>query len=192
MILDIKCQCGSSKFKVFKNMPLESEIKSKEKWEKLINNRFRKGNVEQYSDQKGNIFIVRKNLFGKIIDKEKLLDMPRYSKVNIIKIVCSQCQKEHLLYDNRLHGYDSFIDGIKSCTNEKIEFKQQKFKGSISNLLEIKIRIYNDFSLEEFSSEVNPDITIEEYSNAYSDITIFGNIIDIDDKNVIVFSEETA
>lgn len=192
LILDIKCQCGNSKFKVFKNIPLESEKESNEKWITLINKRFRKGNIEQYSDQNGEVFIVRKNLFGKVIDKEKLHDMPRYSNVNIIKIICSECKKEHVLFDNRIHGYNSFVDGIKSCTYDNISFKQKTFKGSLNNLLEIKVRINIDSSVEEFKSEVNLDITLEEYSNAYSDITVFGNIVDVHYKKVVVYSEETA
>lgn len=190
--LKLHCQCGLSEFKVFKNRPIEADRVAKDQWEKLINGRFDYGNVEQYSDQDGNRFIVRKNLFGKVIDKAKLNDMPRYSETNIIKIICNHCGKEHIIFDNRIHGYDAFIDNNDNFSYNGIEFAQKKFKGSNNNLLEIEIKIYNDLSFEQFCSQISKEATIEEHSNAFSDITIYGNVIDLNYKRVTVFSEETA
>ncbi|MFY9422147.1 MAG: hypothetical protein WBH29_02135 [Bacilli bacterium] len=192
VILKLYCECGTSKFSVFKNKPLEADKVAKEQWEKLINERFKSGNVYQYTDEEGNAFIVKKNFFGKVIDKARLNDMPRYFDTNIIKIICNNCDKEHIIFDNRIHGYDAFIDGRKDCSYDEIEFTKRKFKGSRNNIAEIILKIYNDLSFEEFRGEVLQECSLEEYSNAFSNIIIYGNIIDLNNKRVIIFSEETA
>jgi ribosomal protein L33 len=188
----LQCECGESKFIVLKNKPLEADKLAKEQWEKLINERFSRGNVYQYSDKDGNRFIVRKNIFGIIVDKARLNDMPRYFDTNIIKLVCNNCGKEHIIFDNRIHGYDAYVEKRNNVSYEGIEFKQKTFKGSNNNLVAIEIKIDNDITFEEFCDQEGKEVTTEEYTNAFSNIIIYGNIIDLNNKRVTIFSEETA
>lgn len=60
VILKLYCECGCSEFSIFNNKPLEADKAAKEQWVKLINERFKSGNVYQYTDKEGNKFIVKK------------------------------------------------------------------------------------------------------------------------------------
>ena len=54
---------------------------------------FRK--IEGMSDEEGNVFLVKRNIFGKIVDKVGI-DM-RVSKINFLKSICVSCGREYVV-----------------------------------------------------------------------------------------------
>ena len=101
----IKCTCGCEDFSLAKNTLNAEEKKEVEEvekqapdtgWHTLYGMRGEDGNDHWY---------IRRFFFWK---KEVFFPkFPYYYGINVVKAVCSSCQKEILLFDNRLHGWDS-------------------------------------------------------------------------------------
>lgn len=187
----LSCDCKEKYFFVYINKPLVEDEIAKAKWENLINTRFKKGNVYQYSDQQGNTFIVKKNIFGKIVDKERLNDMPKYTDTKIVKIRCISCGKEYIIFDNRIHGYNSSIANENTTiTYNNITFFQKKIKYSNNGAVEIIIKFENSENFEEYI-KLNKTISEEKYSELFHYITIYG-FLEENSKKSLIYSEETA
>lgn len=186
LTLKFKCDCGNDKFLVFINKVSDIEDKSVKNFENLINTRFNKGNVYQYSDNKGKVFIVRKNMFGKIIDKEDLTNYPIYNSVKAIKLKCNSCGHDHVVFNNRIHGYNAVINNCE--IQDEIIFTEYLKKNYDLKNSDVIIKIRNDEDYEEYRKEEN--VSIEKYSEMFHDITIY--CITNNGKKVLILSEETA
>lgn len=189
----LSCDCKEKYFYLYVNKPLLEDEIAKEKWENLINSRFKKGNVYQYSDHQGNVFIVKKNIFGKIIDKEKLNTMPKYTDTKIVKIKCKSCSKEYIIFDNRIHGYNSSIDNENSTiTYDNITFSQKRIKNSNNGAVKIIIKYENSENYEDYV-KLNEIISKEKYSELFHYIAIYAfQEQNYKSKKLLLFSEETS
>jgi hypothetical protein len=186
---DLSCQCGCSQFLVYKNKLSKDEQEANDRWEALKKRRFDRGNVSFESDEEGNVFVIKKNFFGRITDKARVNDIP-CTDTNVFKAECSMCGMDIILFNNQIHGYDAVVEGVKKDT-PGIEFTQIKFKGSTDSQIKLNINIFNDRSLEEYNCNADMQATPEEYSNVFSEITIYGFVVDLNNKKVIIHSEET-
>lgn len=92
--------------------------------------------------------------FGDFFDKNKLA-IGKYEEKygQAVKAICRNCQKEYLLYDFALNGYDGLIceDG-NTVPNEKLT----EFTTETDNLFYIKMSLEYDDE-EQFSEEILSD-----------------------------------
>ena len=193
-VVEAVCGCGHTEFQVFKNIIVKSaEQIEKEKEIDAFEKRCGWRSIYGGILDDGKYYMYRKNIFGMIVDKVELSG--RHSEyTNVIKVRCAKCGKEYTAFDNRIHGYDAFIDTLESERRDadaEIEYDRIKFKGSVSNTAEIRIDVSNELSMDEFLSGIGTPATPEEYSNAFSDITIYGIVKDLNNRKIEIFSEET-
>ena len=190
IVFDIVCECNNSEFLVFQNKKNEDDVKK----EKIFHERTKNWlSMERWTDKKTGIqYVVKRNLFGLITDKIPIDEVPTDLNFHeIIKIKCSKCDNEYVIFDNKKHGYDALVEGEKS-ENLEIEFTQKKFRSSETHLSKIIVEVFNDTSLNQFIENTGLDFTAEQYSNAFSDISIYGFVVDLNDKKIVLYTEETA
>ena len=189
--LDAVCECGHMDFYAFKNVirktaeQIENE-KEYNEFEKRL--KWRSSHVGILKD--GKSYVYRRNLFGVIVDKVELRESDH---TNAVKIKCTKCGNEYIVFDNRLHGHDAITTEEQKCfTCEQMEFEQKTLKKSENNIFGIEIEIIHDIPVEEFTEELNNgSMSIEDYSNAFGSITIYAVLRDLN-KKMEIFSEETA
>ena len=191
ILMDIVCNCGCSDFYVYQNKKNpEKEKQEKELEQKLNKNSF--SSLASWVDKTdGKRYVVKRNIFGKIILKIPESELQSGDYYNVIKIKCDKCEQEFIIFDNKKYGYDAFTNGVKDG-DKLLEFTQKMFRSSTKNLVKIIIGIRNDQTYNDFSDCLDEKPTFEQYTNAFSDITIYGYIIDLDNKKTTIHTEETA
>jgi len=163
----LQCNCNCSNFILYQNNESHEECLKKSKWESLLKD-FNGGG---YSDKNGNLYLIKKNLFG-IKTKELKInksDIPKY--LTIIKAKCICCLKEYIIFDNTKNGYDSIAE-ITDYANINNQDSSILYKAISKKATPIKIKIVNDMSFSSFIKEF-PTLSKENYSNAFSHISIY-------------------
>lgn len=189
---DIQCTCGQKVFEVYKNKVIKSpECKQAEK---IMTDFIKRCRWRTYHMKKENDMIVmwRNNIFGFIADSVKIpVAVALGDNTEVIKIKCVSCQKEHVIYDSRLHGYDAFAnEGENAFLQNTYDFKRKNYKDSNSSMT-VSCAFQNKESLKEFEEAVGEKVDRETYSNAFSWISITGVLIE-SKKKVKIYDEETS
>ena len=102
---------------------------------------------------------------GKFYDE----NLPINEEPRVVKVKCYKCGNEFTIFDSRYYGYDAIIDRehIRPTVDEELVYSWSK------NQSEIKVEIYNDLDMQEFLEEFQPEYTIEDYSNAFTNIIVY-------------------
>lgn len=182
IILQVLCNCGCSTFYLLENvLDIEEDniIKAYEK-------RFSKWSyIENYTDPITQIrYLVARNTFGRIFDKIPVSEMQDIKRTYILKVECSECGSQSVIYDSRYHGYDAIV------TKEQLSIVHKKYQYRLlqKKSMEVEIKIRNDLTYDEYCEEAEESST-EEFSNAFSSIEIYGIK---DGKKKKYFESETA
>ncbi len=180
--LQVLCNCGCSTFYLLENLLDVEEENSIRAYEKRLRSW---GNIENYTDPITKVrYLVTRNVFGKIFDKIPISEIPDIKRTYIIKVECSECGKERIIYDSRHHGYNAIVtDKHFFGVNKEYQYKLMQKKA-----IEVEIKIRNDLTYDEYCEEVEEGFT-KEFSNAFSSIEIYGIK---DGKKKKFFEEETA
>ena len=115
-------------------------------------------------------------------------EMPPFASVMCWKLRCSVCGKEHLIFDNRFHGYDGVFCSEHSDRNYQPRFQQRKFRDGLPRRIEITTE--NDTTIEEFRENTGIDCNYDTYSNAFGWISV--HAIDSRGKRSRILDAETA
>lgn len=128
--LKVECPCGCEDFYLFVKKKTNGEIQADMDLEQQLVKQFGK-KFEFQSDIDGKVFVIKRNLFGNIVKKEEIDINNRDTFKKYVSAKCSYCEKEYILFDERIHGYDacvsnSIIDSSKdvkkySDETQKIE-----------------------------------------------------------------------
>ena len=170
---DVQCSCGCDVFSVYQNY-LNKE-------EKLLEKPYFDALYEAYSapasmrtrDADGTLHYWKlyepgKGLKGKH-EEVFIPDRPFFSGIVVIKIRCIDCGKEYVLFDSRIHGYDGMAE---KNTQEVLEYEPH-FKLKCKDAVKLEIKIENDESFDEFQENTEFGFTEDQYSDAFSWITIY-------------------
>ena len=87
----------------------------------------------------------------------------------MIKVSCTACGKEHLLFDSRIHGYDGMTG---EHTQEVLDYKPH-FKLKCKNAVSLEMKVENDESHEAFKENTAIGFTKEQYSDAFGWMVIY-------------------
>ena len=133
------------------------------------------------------LYLVKRNFFGKIIEKIECGNMFLKKQRKIIKAKCEKCGSEYVLFDNYRHGYDAVVIQQESyASKNEITFV---FKKVYSQPIEVFVKIYQDISYDQFKYEFeNTDYS--SYLNSFSNIDIYGK--NSKSRKIKICSEETA
>ena len=104
----------------------------------------------------------------------------------IIKIRCNECGAERVIFDERYHGYNAVTSEDDSGA---VEY-QDSFVLICDDAVAVQMKVENDASLDEFNENTGLDFSEEQYSNAFSWITIYK--LNDKGKATEIFEVETA
>lgn len=182
IILKLVCNCGTSTFFVLENLLDEKEEESFKEYE----NRLRSWrNIENYIDPVTNVrYLVIRDFFGKIRDRIPVSDIRDTKRTHVLKVKCSKCGEEKVIFDNRYHGYGVAKFG-ESALNDETKFR---FKSKQKDPVEVEIKIINDLTADECFEALEENDSYD-ISNAFTNIQIFTMR---DGKRKEIFSEETS
>lgn len=137
-------------------------------------------------DKKDQLFL-RGTLFDIPVTKKFYLpaiENSAYQNQKIVKVKCSNCNKEIILFDSTQDGYDAVISEIKDKTKNEIKFKLiTKFPQKIN------IKIYNFETFEQFKEETGLK-NVNDYYDGYGSIKIT-LINPKTNRKKVIFNEET-
>lgn len=101
----------------------------------------------------------------------------------VFKVICSVCEKEYLLFDNRIHGNDAA--DFKPKGLEDYEYKILKQ----IDIAKINITLENYWDFENIESNGNEGLTADDYSEMFGCIKI-EVVNSISAKKIKVYSED--
>lgn len=179
----LRCPCGCECFRVEKNAWTEAEKRAMEAHEAALKKVICGYSFRRLPDGR---FQHRRNLFGLIPLRWKYFDMPQapcWWDVQCIRIICTACQAEHLVFDSRLHGYEAWAAVWPQDTMDW----QPRWRCVIrAAAVTVTVKPRDPALL----MEENPELTPEDCSDLYESISI--RIQSDNGKSCEVFSRETA
>ena len=190
LTFSVKCTCGNQHFIVFKNCQTKQEQEQMKPYNDAL--------VDSVSgcwastcthDEDGTLHYWKlyTPLGLKGPKKEVFIpEAPPFAFVEVVKIVCSSCGKEHTLFDSRVHGYDGMISENQSA---KMGY-QPTFKKKCRTPVAIRVKIENDPTLDAFRENSGLDADELTYSNGFGWIGIY--VTNSDGKSKKIFEFETA
>ena len=171
-IAKIKCKCGCNRFIAYKYTTLvKPDIKH-------VSNEIIRENNELY--------LIKRNFFGKIIEKIKYSDTFYEKPRNVVKVKCQKCNSEYILFDNFKHGYDSINADFSNVILSDIS---AGFKEVYHQSLEVFVKIHQDISYDLFQEEFKK-MDFETYLNSFDNIEIYG--ITSNSRKINIWMEETS
>lgn len=192
----LKCTCGNESFEVKKgktNYDKESEERWKNYWRK-----YRFLPIFSFTltvDRKsGKRYWYGGTLFGIRVGRYYVEDLHMVKDISIMKIKCPCCGKEHIIFDNRKHGYDALTDLVELQEGRTVipfaDESDLKFRRLCkSKPCAIRVTVQNDLPTEDFYDTFGSDASEEVYSHAFSWIAISSVI---DGKTRTIFDMETS
>ncbi len=189
----IKCLCGCETFSVYKSVHEETPFEAYEKSLKLPI-----FTLDGRIDKNGRRYTIWRTFFGipigKRYDDELFLPNGTICYSDIIKIRCTECGHEYIIFDGDKHGYDALTTVIKNLSNAinfQNDYEKQKYK-TLRKCCGVEVAIRNDNSYEEIEEIFkvhNLPLTYEQYVNAFSWFTVCAVV---DGKARVIFDMETS
>lgn len=180
----LMCKCGNDRFFV-----RSASKNNNPDLERDFLKRFGKG-FEARSNAQGEVFFIKRKWFGKIIDTAPAKEYLSLQNRVVFFAKCSECHKEYIIYDNWQNRYDS-IECKKNLESEK-----ETQTGSYSEKDHTKNKASQVFvsfryeGTEDMKESIDDDISEEDFSNYFSEITIY-----VSDENSLrkrkIYQEET-
>ena len=114
-VVIIKCKCSHAHFIAYEFRDLETS-KGKPGFNEIIR-------------ENDKLYLVKRNFFGKIVEKIECGNIFEKKQRRIIKSKCEKCGSEYVLFDNYRHGYDAVIIQQESCGSKNeitFDFKKRR------------------------------------------------------------------
>ena len=166
---DVVCECGARHFIGYKNVIARSAEEAA--YEAAYNAFNEKYSRIRFGDENGISYLYgMKGLFG-----EKILEKFEYKQLDsteIVKVKCTECGKEYVLFDSRFHGYDATIPERESKYDSVVyDFAPIVWKNDKDGIATVTVKIQNDDSLEDFIENAY-ETDEETYSNSFGWIMV--------------------
>ena len=191
-IFTLKCPCGSTLFDVFESYLDQAEREACKPYCDALDRLYMSGHASTCTvDEDGTVhhwILLGEDLSG---PKEEVFvpKPPVFSSIQVIKAKCSRCQKEQILFDSRYHGYSGKY-GNTATESEKEYIPHFRQKRRRDNLpVSLGVQLEYDDSLADFQKNTGIACDFEDYSDAYTWITIYA--IDENGKKRKLFERET-
>ena len=186
----VRCTCGNRHFTVFKNYHTKQEQELMKPYFDALEDSVSGCWASTCTrDDDGTLHYWKLfTPFGLKGPKKEVFipEAPLCACVEVVRIVCDTCAKEYTLFDNRIHGYDGVISEDRDV---KLAY-QPSFKKKCRTPVNIKVKIENDPTVEEFRENSGLDADEGAYSNGFGWIGIY--VTNNDGKTKKIFDFETA
>lgn len=185
--LSLVCLCGCEEFYIYVNRYTPEEQAEIDAWNEAMKKEIGRGYaIEGRMEPDGTMRHWR--LIFPFIKREIFPPSPPAAmNIEVLKVRCAGCDEEHLVFDNRFHGYDGTLcaDEIRSYTPT---FVQRRFRDGKPRRVELSLEYEED--LEEFEAAIGEKSDPDTFTDSFSWITIYA--IDSDGKRTKLLDSETA
>ena len=113
---------------------------------------------------------------------------PPFDGIMCWQLRCSACGQEHLIFDNRVHGYDGVFCAENTDRDYQPVFKQRSFRDKLPRRIEITTE--NEKTIEDLREATGIDCDADTWSNAFSWIGVCA--VDSRGKRTRILEAETA
>lgn len=184
----IVCGCGNDRFDVFVNANTPEEKKRLDAYRQAVDKINRgcwamKGAVDDRGVMRHWKYLapgIRMEVFPP--------EEPSFVSVVCWKLRCSGCGREHLIFDNRYHGYEGVFCGENADRRYQPVFQQRVFRDRLPRRIEITTE--NEKTREEFLEKTGIDCDEDTRSNAFAWISV--QALDSNGKRTRILDAETA
>ena len=111
LTMTLRCPCGCTRFRLEEAVPSAAEQAAIDEWQAQDEAARKWHIVRMRTDEAGRKVLMRRHIFfGRW---EPMADVrpeaPCYIDVLALRGVCRDCGRTHLIYDNRVHGFDALM-----------------------------------------------------------------------------------
>lgn len=173
---DLKCKCGSTLFDIYENYLTKEEKELCKPYYDALDYSITGGYSSFCTkDEEGEIhhwINLTHDING---PKEEVIipPVPICAHIHSIKVKCSKCGKEYIVYDSRFHGYNG-----KFCSESNNEernyiphYKKRKRRDNMP--IQVHIIVEHDLSIESFKENTDIDCSYEDYTEAFTWLVIY-------------------
>ena len=184
----ITCGCGCGLFDIFVNSHTAEEKKALADYEKANEKIFRRSWAIKGTVDENGVHHTWRYLAPGIRVEVFPPEVPVFASLVCWKLRCSGCGKEHLIFDNRFHGYDGAFCSEDADRDYQPRFRQRVFRDGLPRRIEITTE--NDRTIEEFRENTGMDCNFDTWSNAFGWIGV--DALDSRGKRTRILESETA
>lgn len=171
----IRCKCGCLRFNIYESYLNKEEKKLCKPYYDALDYSIRGGCFSNCTIDENGIMhhwiYLTQSRDG---PKEEVFIPPKpiCAAIKVIKVKCSECGREYVIYDSRISGYSG-----KCCNNYSKEEKEYnphfRLKKRRDNLpVEICIKVEHD-TYEEFEKITGISLEYDDYTDAFTWIVIY-------------------
>jgi hypothetical protein len=184
----IQCPCGSQRFHIYHNKFTDAEKAAYDQYREEYERIFRGSYASMCTrDDEGNLHHWKLVFPGIKIEVFPPMSLP-FSTVVSWRARCCACGAEHLIFDNRIHGYDGVFCTDQETCDYLPHYVQRAFRDKEPRRIEITTE--NDPTLEEFRENTGIQCEQGPYSNAFGWISAVA--VNEKGKKTKLFDYETA
>ena len=168
----LRCPCGCTRFRLEEAVPSAAEQAANDEW-LAMEKAARKGRILRVRKNKNGQMelMCRRIFFGRWEPFKPLLPPPPcYMDVLALRGTCLDCGKTHLIYDNRVHGFDALMG---EYTGEAMAWQPHWQEIDVPEGASIRVDIPDDAQerMDEMR-EFIPDFTPERACDAFEVIEV--------------------
>lgn len=161
----LRCPCGCMRFRLEEAVPAPAEQAAIDAW-RAADKAARRGCIVRFrKDENGNTVLMRRRFpFGRWEPLKPLLpELPCYIDVLALRGICRSCGKTHLIYDNRVHGFDALSGEF---TAETLRWQPQWREVAMTEDAAIRVDIPDDtdtVDMREFIPNFSPEMACDAF-----------------------------
>ena len=184
----LKCKCCCTHFHVYESYLDKSEKQLCKPYYDALDRAVRGGYFSNCTQDENGVIhhwiYFTHNING---PKEEVIIPPKpvCACIEVIKVKCSECGNEYVIYDSRSYGYSGVFDDDSAEKEYEPHFKLKKRRDGMP--VEIRIRVEHTESYEELQKTI--PCSYKDYTDAFTWIVIFS--IDTNNMKRKLFEFET-
>ena len=182
------CTCGNDRFDLFHNKFTKEEQAEYDRYIAEEERVFRGSYASMCTQDKDGKLRHWKIVFPEIRIEVFPPEMPSFASVVSWRARCCQCGTEHLIFDNRFHGYDGIFCNDGQNRDYVPNYVQRSNREKAPRRVEITTE--NDVTLAQFKENTGIDSDQDAYSNGFGWISI--SIVDEKGKKTKLLDHESA
>ena len=167
LTMTLRCPCGCTRFRLEKATHNMAEQAAIDEW-LAAERAARKGRILRFrKNEHGQTELMcRRIFFGRWESFKSLIPPPPcYMDVLALRGTCRSCGKMHLIYDNRVHGFDALIG---EYTGEAMAWQPQWREIDVPESASIRVDIPDDAQermdeMREFIPGFTPDMACDAF-----------------------------
>lgn len=173
---DLKCKCGSILFDIYENCLTKEEKALCKPYYDALDHSVTGGYFSYATkDDEGKIhhWIGLSHSRNGPVEEVIIPPAPLCAHIHSIRVKCSECGSDHIIYDSRYHGYNGKF-GNKANHEENNYIPHYKQKKRRDNMpVQVRITVEHDPDIEKFKENTGIACSFDDYTEAFTWLTVY-------------------